>query len=232
LKQRILLTVQEGRVKESELDAVSTDVPANADRRWNAKDHLAHLAWWRDRDARMIDAVRTGGTPPPAVEDDAQNAITYQTYRDRPLGEIREFARTSWDRVIEATAACSEADLIKPHPYSSSNVMWQTVCGVAFDHTGTHLTYWYLETGDVAKAEGAQRWWHDMHMRVAVDARHRAYAAYNLACFYARLGRAGEALPLLRQSFEWRPDLREHAHKDTDLDQIRDNSAVRLLLAT
>jgi hypothetical protein len=232
LKQRILPTLMEGREKESELDAISTDVEANADGRWNAKDHLAHLAWWRERDAKMIDAVRTGGTPPPAVEDDAQNAVIYQTYRDRQSSEIRELAQSSWDHLIDATTACSEADLTKPHPYSSSEVMWQTVCGVAFDHTGTHLTYWYLETGDVAKAEAAQRWWHDMHMKVAVDARHRSYAAYNLACFYARLGRAGEAMPLLRQSFEWRPDLREHARKDTDLDQIRHDSAVRVLLAT
>jgi len=232
LKERILPTLLETREKESELDAVSTDVPANADGRWNAKDHLAHLAWWRDRDATLIDAVRTGTTPPPAVEDDAQNAVIYEMYRDRPLGEIRELARTSWDRVIEAAAACSEADLAKPHPYSSTEALWQTVCGVAFDHTGTHLTYWYLETGDLAKAEAAQRWWHDMHMKVAIDGRHRGFAAYNLACFYARLGRAAEALPLLRQSFEWRPELREHARHDTDLDRIRQDPGLASLLAT
>ena len=30
-------------------------------------DHLAHLAWWRDRTARLVEAVRTGGEPPPPL---------------------------------------------------------------------------------------------------------------------------------------------------------------------
>ena len=240
MKEKLLSVVQEARRKEGELDAACTDGPADVNGRWKAKDHLAHAAWWRDRDGRLISAVRTGSTPPPAVgsreldkeqqEEGRQNAVIYEMYRDRPLDEIREFSRFSWEAFTTAVEACSEEDLARPHPYAANEALWQTALGICY-HTGEHLSYWYAETGDEVLLEAAQRWLRDIYVAVAPDAKNRANANYNLACYYARNGRADQALPLLRESFEGNEQLGEWARQDSDLDPIREDPRVKELLA-
>jgi hypothetical protein len=237
LKEKLLSAVSAARAREQELVNAAADVVSDPDGRWNAKDHLAHMAWWRQRDGQLIDAVRTGSAPPPAAgsregqEEGRQNAVIHRTYRDHPLQEIRDFASSTWEKFGKAVEACSEEDLSRPHPYAADEVLWQTVLGICY-HTGEHLTYWYQDGGDEARVEAAQRWLRDIYRAVAPDARHRAYASYNLACFYARRGRVDGALPLLRESLgEW-GELATWARQDSDLDPIRENPELRELLAT
>lgn len=232
MKEELLRVIADARGREQELVRLATDMPSDPDGRWNAKDQLAHLAWWRDRDGRLTDAVRTGSSPPPAVgsregqEEGRQNALIYEMYRHRPLTEIRQAATSSWDSFWAAVEACSEGDLQRPHPYAEGELLWQTILGIAY-HTGEHLTYWYQDAGEETQVEATQRWLRDIYVAVAPDAKSRANANYNLACFYARSGRAAETLPLLRESFEGNQALREWAKKDSDLDPIRSDPRLQ-----
>jgi hypothetical protein len=175
--------------------------------------------------------VRTGGEPPPRVEDDAQNAIIYQANRDRPAAEILAEARQSWDRIEAAIEACSEDDLMRPHPHVKDRNLLDS--GPANGgHLGSHLMFWYLESGDEAAAEAAMRWAHKLETAAAADDKARAYATYNLACFYGRVGRAGEGLRLLRESFEGVPELLDWARTDPDLDRIRSDGEVAALMGS
>lgn len=179
----------------------------------------------------MVEAVRTGGDPPPPVEDDTQNAIIYQANRDRSAAEIRADARQSWDRIAAAIGACSEDDLMRPHPHVKDRSLLDS--GPANGgHLGTHLMFWYLEQGDQTSAEAAMRWAYELETAAAEDAKARAYASYNFACFYGRIGRAAGALPLLRDSLEGAPELVDLARKDTDLDLIRSDAEVAALLGS
>jgi DinB family protein len=230
LKEELLQGVARGRAREADFESLCVDTPADPAGRWSAKDHLAHLAWWRDRNARLMDGVRTGHDLPPPVEDDTQNAIIYQDYRDRPLAAIRAEARRSWDRLTAAIEACTEADLMKPHPYAEGRALWESVPGNAHGHLAEHLMFWYLETGDESSAEASQLWLLDVEGAISSSPRPRAFASYNLACFYGRIGRAKPALPPLREAFEGAPDLVEWARQDTDLDRIRDDGEIAALL--
>ena len=58
MKSKLLQAIDEGRVREAELEALVVDAPANLDGKWSAKDHLAHLSWWRRHSARLLVAVR------------------------------------------------------------------------------------------------------------------------------------------------------------------------------
>jgi hypothetical protein len=177
----------------------------------------------------LVEAGCTGAEPPPAVEDDTQNAIVYQANRDRPAAEVLAEARHSWDRIKEAIEASSEDDLRRPHPHVKDRNLLDS--GPANGgHVGIHLMFWYLESGDEAAAEAAMRWAYKLETAAAADAKARAYASYNMACFYSRVGRAGPALPLLRDSFEGAPELVDLARKDTDLDLIRIDAEVAALL--
>ena len=232
MKQKLLESVAAGREREAELAALCVDAPADANGRWSAKDHLAHLSWWRVRDAGLFDAVRTGGELPPSVEDDAQNAVVYAENRDRTVAEIKKDATESWEVLRAAVEALSQADLTRPHPYAPQVNLAVTVTNITYFHVGQHLMFWYLERGDQARAEAAQVWVRDMEEATFSDPRRHATAAYNLGCFYARVGRADVAVPLLRAGFEGRPDLAELARTDPDLDPIRQDPAVKELLAT
>jgi hypothetical protein len=230
VKEKLLLAVDDARARESELVALVVDAPANADGSWNAKDHLAHVSWWRWRTARTMDAVRTGGElPPPTPDnDDVQNAIIYAEVRDRPAGEVKADAGRSWEALRNAIEASSEEDLAKQHPRQTESQIWEGVPS-AIGHAGTHIWSLYLDIGDEARAMDAARWSAETEGRFFTKPEQLADSRYNLACVYARLGKADQALPLLRESFAAKPELLVWARKDRDLDPIREELAPILL---
>jgi len=230
MKEKLLRAVDEGRDREAELERLVVDEPANPDGRWTTKDHLAHVSWWRWRSARTMDAVRTGGELPPAVPDDdaVQNAIIYAEVKDRLAADVKADAAASWVALRKAVEASSEEDLAKPHPRQPESQVWEAVPG-AVGHAGTHVWSCYLDTGDENRAMAVAIWASDLEGGFFTKPEQLAESRYNLACVYARLGKADEALLLLRQSFEAKPELVAWARKDTDLDPIREELAPILL---
>ena len=226
MKARLLQTIDEGREVESELAALVVDAPANPDGSWTAKDHLAHVSWWRRRSADTLNAMRTGSEMPPVLDDDdaINNAVIYAEIKDRGAADVKAEAEQSWSALRAAVEASSEEDLARPHPRFPGFQLWESVPS-AVSHAGTHVWSWYLDTGDEDRGMKAARWTADVESRFFDTPEKLADSRYNLACVYARLGRADDALPLLRQSFEAKPELAELARKDKDLDRIREELA-------
>jgi hypothetical protein len=230
VKEKLLRVIDDGRARESELAALVVDVPANADGRWNAKDHLAHVSWWRWRSTQTLNAVRTGGELPPVLpdDDDVQNAIIYAEVRDRPAGDVKADATESWTALRKAVEESSEEDLAKQHPRQDGFQVWESVPS-AVGHAGTHVWSWLLDIGDEKRGMDVARWSAGVDGRFFTTPEKLADSRYNLACVYARLGKADEALPLLRESFAAKPELLVWARKDRDLDPIREELAPILL---
>lgn len=230
MKEKLLRAVDDGRERERELEAMVVDEPANADGSWNAKDHLAHLSWWRRRSVQTLHAVRTGSElPPPISDDDAvTNAAIYAEVKDRPAADVKADARESWSALRKAVEESSEDDLAKQHPRFPDSQVWEAVPG-AVGHAGTHLWSWYLDIGDENRGMDAARWTSDLEAGFFSTADKLAESRYNLACVYARLGKADDALPLLRASFAAKPELSDLARRDHDLDRIREELAPILL---
>jgi len=214
------------------LVALCVDEPADPDGRWHAKDQLAHLAWWRALSAKVVEAAHTGGEPPyrPATDtDDVQNAAIYAETKDLPAADIKRSAEDSWSALAAALEASDDADLEKPHPHHPEAKVWEVVPGLG-GHLGAHLMSWFLDHGDPERAEAAAMWEYEFECSLLPEGEKRADANYNLACFYARVGRVDEAVPLLRESLQSQPTLVEWARKDPDLAGIRDHPQVRGLL--
>lgn len=226
MKEKLLEAMRETSEKERELEALCVDGPADPDGRWTPKDHLAHMAGARDRHARVIDAVVTGGAIPERTENLSDEI--YESTKDLPLADVIAQARSAWALFFSAVESCTDADLEKPNPRSPERTLAD---GSPGDHLGAHLMWVYLEAGDIARAESIQRWARDLSMRTQTDVRSRAIADYNLACFYSRVGQPDEALPLLRAGIEGDPGLKEWMHQDPDLDPIRDDPRVVQLLS-
>lgn len=230
MKEKLLRAIDDGRTRESELEALAVDEPADLEGRWHAKDHLAHLSWWRWRGAKTLDAVRTGGELPPQLDDDdaVNNAVIYSEVKERPAGQIKADAHASWAALRKFVEESSDEDLSRANPRFPRSQLWEVVPG-AVSHAATHVWSWYLDIGDEERGLAGARWARDFEGRFFSQPEQLADAGYNLACAYARLGRAEEALALLRESFAAKPELAKLARRDRDLDRIREELAPILM---
>lgn len=100
------------------------------------------------------------------------------------------------------------------------------VCSDARNYGDLHA-----EAGDAAAAEAAALWAHELDNRAFPGVSARALAAYSLSCFYARAGRAAEALPHLELAVSLNSHVVEWARGNADLDSVRDDPRIAILLS-
>lgn len=233
IKDGLRLTLDEGAAREAaELYPQCDDALPAVAGRWTVKDTLAHLSAWRDYAATVLDAARTGGNAPDVLgQIDGQNAQIYERNRLRSADDVLRAARASWSSLRNALSACTEDVLEQPRPKRPDLRTWQVVPGNAHEHLAEHLAYLAEERGDQAAAEAAARWSRDVTIEAFDDPARLAIADYNFACYFARHGRAGEALRLLRSAFAHDPGLKTWAQADRDLEPVRDQAEIRALLA-
>ena len=210
--------------------ALCSDAPPDASGRWRPQDHLAHLNSWREREAQIIEGVRTGGALPAEVDEEQQNNRIYLATRDQSCADAIAAARRSWDSLEAALEACTEEDFERPRPHAQPpQRLGDASPG---DHVATHIFWCHMEAGDEKAGEAILRWAQDLSARTSNSPRTHAVGTYNLACFYGRTGRAREAVPLLRESFDVMPELKGWSLKDPDLDPIREDPKFQELVGS
>jgi tetratricopeptide (TPR) repeat protein len=100
--------------------------------------------------------------------------------------------------------------------------------GKAYDPVGWEL--WYplrkrYEAGDYAEVAQQLR-------DVVAEAPEYGLLYYNLACLESLTGQEAEAVEHLRKAIELSEQFRAYARQDSDLDAIRDDPAVKELIAS
>lgn len=82
---------------------------------WTGKDLLAHLAWWHDHSAMVIDALRAGRRPydenDPANATDAVNERTHREHLDDPPALARRAFDESFARLLAALEPVTDEEL-------------------------------------------------------------------------------------------------------------------------
>ncbi len=82
---------------------------------WTGKDVVAHMAWWHDHSALVIEALRAGREPhdrsDPAYATDALNERTCREHLDDPPELTRRAFEESFGRLLAALEPCSDEDL-------------------------------------------------------------------------------------------------------------------------
>ena len=230
LKRRLLTTLAASREREHELLAMCDDSPPPEPGLWTVKDHLAHLTAWRMYAGQVLDSARTGAAKPDMEDDvDVANARIYAANREKSADEVMSEARSSYDTLEAAVAGCSDEELASPR---GSSALWQVVPGNGHYHLGEHLMFWHLEQGDEEAAEVAQQWVYDLDRTQFPEPRSVAAAAYNLGSFYARVGRADEALLRFKVAFDLDPSLKKDAELDPIVDRIRGDPDVAALIGS
>ena len=229
LKKRLLETLVAAQDRERELEKLVDDVRTDPER-WTAKDHVAHLAHWRRHAAEILSTVRAGGAPPSAGDTDEENAEVHAANLAVPGVEVAEQGRVSYAELARAIEDCTEEELLLPRPGREKDKLLEVIPGNGHLHVGEHLVFWHEAHGDDRAAEQAQLWTLAVQEAAFTEPRSLSFGTYNLACYYARNGRAAEALPYLKRTFELNPDLKEWARADKDLDRVRDDPELRAIL--
>lgn len=232
MKEKLHRLIEASRAKEQEILVPRVDDrEPSAPGIWTAKDVVAHMMSWRQVATGEINAVLTGSAAPDvSSDDDLENARFYERTHQLPAATIIASAAESWDELDAAIKACTEEDLEKPRPRYPNQKLTQAVVGNTYFHVAEHLGYWYSDQGDEDSAEKAALWGYNLVNGILTEDRQRGAAEYNLGCIYAKRGRAEQALTHLARGFELRPDLKEWAKSDTDLDAIRSNPELVKLI--
>ncbi|MBI3749248.1 MAG: ClbS/DfsB family four-helix bundle protein, partial [Chloroflexi bacterium] len=116
LRAGLIEGLRESRAVERDVFAaleptVRDTVPAGAG--WSAKDTLAHLSAWRQRETDRLVALREGREEPPApaAELDAINAVFHDQRADWDWERVADDAESTADSLLAEIAAASDETL-------------------------------------------------------------------------------------------------------------------------
>jgi hypothetical protein len=194
--------------------------------RWSARDHVVHLAYWRQRLGNRLDAEFRGEPQPELESWETMNAKLFEERRRRPWPDIL----ADVERSNVALGACIER-LTDDDLVSSGRFDWMdgrplhdAVMGSAYEHLQLHLAQYQIERGHLAEARRI----HERSVARVVDAATppamKGLVLYNLACFHCLHGEFVLARTNLEHALSLDPTghLAEFARTDPDLAALRD----------
>lgn len=207
-------TAQATFVRElSEAERAAMGISAH----WSARDHVAHLTFWKQEDCVMLAALTRSETPPSAGDTDTLNRQVFEEQRERSWEAILFDTQQVHAALLASVERLSEDDLAGtdwfPHAVEGettnpeSQPLWDLILSHGFWHPLEHLTQFYLERDEVLRATQVQQAWVDQVNQPAVPAALRGIGLATLASFYLLTQRPSSAQEPLRQALAFHPAL-------------------------
>ena len=234
MKAKLLEAVAHGRADQQAFVEQLGDEERSADgtpELWSAKDHLAHMNFWRRESIARLEAATHGEVPPNLDDFQPLNEATFEAERLTPWADLLAESERLFAAVGPALAPLSEEELTDPHRYAWRNgepLAW-TVIGTFLEHPAEHYGQFYRERGNTARA--LARYQETVQVMRAFFGASEVYgnALYNLGCYYAQAGETDAAIDAVRQSLQLNPALVEWSRQDGDLDSLRHLPAFQAL---
>lgn len=217
----------------AELSATERNLVGTAEQ-WAPKEVIAHLGYWKQRQATRVEAMARGEEPAEGAEGPDWGQLNTETWP--------EHARLTWDESVarsdQATRALIAALQRLPQAMltnlddqaSQGNLLIDTTLGNSLGHLAEHMANHYRSLGDTERATQTQQEAVQAIITANLGPSHEGSARYNLACYYALHGEATDAIDELRAAFAQRPDLIPWAQQDHDLDSVRGEPAYQALI--
>ena len=192
---------------------------------WSAKDHVAHMTFWR---RRLIDRLRAivQGEPQPQSQDfSLLNPLIFAEQRDRSWPEILAESDQAYGELIQVTAQLTEEDLTDWNRFDwmpDGEPLYVSYMGNCYEHTQNHLAQYLYERGNTERAVEIYGVWATQVVESPAASPHlKSLVLYNRACFDATHGRIDSAIPALQEAFTLHPPYRLFAETDPDLSALR-----------
>ena len=194
---------------------------------WSAKDHVAHLTFWRQRLTLRLQAI-IHHEPQPALPDYEQlNPLIFQAHRAEFWPPILAASDQAYADLLACTALVEDDDLMAWGRFDwvgGGMPLYTAFMGNCYEHTQIHLAQYLLDRHDDTRALAIQEEWAGRVVEASVPDTLKGYTLYNLACFCATHDQVGKARPLLQHAFTLYPGLQEWALTDPDLAALRPSS--------
>jgi len=198
-----------------------------APRGWPAAIVMFHIGMWRERMRDALTDVSEGRDyqPPPANIDEFNDAELA-----RGIGTPLTDAAARADHLLGEITDLYEKVGEQPMEWYIARTTKEAVLRNSYTHPRLHLFAYYRENGLREPAhqlfEGAVS-----EMRAAAaPALVMGTVLYNLAAVRVQEGQRDEAIALLQEAFPLRPDMRQTAAGDSDLDELRQDPRFQELL--
>jgi tetratricopeptide (TPR) repeat protein len=188
---------------------------------WPAALNLFHISMWRERLRNALTDVREGRAYKPSPENqeiDEVNDAELASGLGVSLSDIAERSDTLLAELIALSDQLGE----RPFKWNVARTTSEALLRNSYTHPRLHINAYWKENGEPERANGL--------FEDAVSDMREASAPpgvmgtvlYNLACARASQKRGDEALTLLEEAFQLRPDYKSSAPNDKDLAPLYD----------
>ncbi len=189
--------------------------------RWNTRDMLAHLAFWSEHFNHQLEKSLAGEKVPQAGNYHEQlNDGIWIECQSKTFEDIRAQEEAAWQRFTEIVRGFSPADLLDKERFAflDGRSLLDRALGYHGYHVAYHISDFRMAKGEVEKARKFQE---SLTGQLSEYELWKANAVYNLACFFALHDLPAEALGQLKLAFAEKPELKDWARQDSDLDALR-----------
>jgi tetratricopeptide (TPR) repeat protein len=191
---------------------------------WSAKDHVAHLTFWRQRLVLRLQAILEK-QPQPSIDDFEQlNPVIFEQHRYRSWPDLLSESDAVYTELIALSSQLTEEELTTFNRFDWTHEgapLYSAFMGYCYEHTQQHLAQYSLDRHDLERAIDTYEAWASRVIEAEAPGPLKGSIFYNLACFYATHSRQEQAWPLLQQAFTLYPATREFALTDPDLVTLR-----------
>ena len=201
---------------------------------WSAHDLVAHIAEWKERQARRIELSERGENLPSTNDIDSANRMIFETHHLKKWDEINillEHANEHLRRMVQSLP--DEAlDQTDRYPWQNSVPLWRRIIVNGVTHPLIHMSTYDQEHGRLEQADLRQDEIARLLVSLDADPQWHGIVRYNLACHYALGGQKQAALEGLQQALELNPGLLEWSKEDPDFASLRHEPAYKSIYQT
>jgi len=194
---------------------------------WSAKDHVAHMTFWRQHLALRLQAIIRKEPQPEAQNFEQLNPLIFEEQRYRPWSSILCESDQAYADLIALATQLTEEDLTDWGRFDwidDGMPLYTSFMGNCYEHTQIHLSQYLLDRHENARALEIYEVWARRVVEAGVPETLEGYMLYNLACFYATHNQLEKAGPALQQALILCPTFREFALTDPDLVALHSDS--------
>ncbi len=196
--------------------------------RWSAKDHIAHVAFWRHQLALKLQAVLDHETPE-LGDFERINPRVFEEHRHRAWSDVASDAELAYAAQTARIRRLTDEDLVAFNRFSwvpEGQPLHAVVMGSSYEHSQQHLAQFHLDRGDLLLASGIQELWVARVVQAETPPAMKGLALYNLACFQATHTQVVKAALTLERALALYPGplLKDFSVSDPDLIALRGSS--------
>jgi tetratricopeptide (TPR) repeat protein len=191
---------------------------------WSAKDHVAHLTFWRQRLALRVQAIIEKQPQPPSDDFEQLNPVIFEQHRHRSWPDLLSESDAVYAELIALVSQLTEEELTAFNLFNWTHEgapLYSAFMGYCYEHTQQHLVQYSLDRYDLERAINTYEAWARRVIKAEVPDPLKGSIFYNLACFYATHSQLEKARSVLQQAITLYSSLREFALTDPDLIALR-----------